>query len=98
VRYILIDSRHTHPDLVNVPALFNSVLSQQIFDFDYHKRVIHNKLSLEKFAEGEELVLYVTGLTPLLISTINYCKLFDIVVVLKHYDSDTNTYRTQSVV
>ena len=94
MRYIIIKSRHQHSDINNLPAIFDNVHSNQIFDFDYHKKIIHDKLK----AKDEELVLYVTGLTPLLISVLNYCKLFNISVVLYHYDMSIDKYMAQSVV
>lgn len=94
MRYILCQSRHRHPDLKDIPALFQDVESNRVFDFDYHKKIIHAKLTNHK----EELTLYVTGMTPVLISVINYCRLFNMPVVLYHYDSSTKKYRAQSVV
>lgn len=94
MKYILIKSRHTHKDIFNMPAIFDKVTSDKIFDFDYHKKIIHSKL---KHAH-EPVKLYVTGLTPLLISVINYCKLFDITLTLYHYDTSNNRYRAQSVI
>ena len=94
MKYVLCKSRHSHADLVSIPALFQDVESSRIFDFDYHKKVIHSKLK----NHDEELILYVTGMTPLLVSVINYCRLFNMSVVLYHYDSSYKKYRAQSVV
>jgi hypothetical protein len=94
MKYILVKSRHTHRDIDKLPAIFDNVTSDQIFDFDYHKKIIHTQL---KDLNGD-LILYVTGLTPLLISVINYCRLFQINVILYHYDSSSDRYRAQSVV
>ena len=71
--------------------LFDEV--EDVFDYDLHKKIIHEKLH-----NCKSLKLYVTGLTQLLISVINYCKLFDISLVLYHYDTDSKRYRTQSVI
>ena len=94
MKYILVKSRHVHKDIINMPAIFDAVKSEQIFDFDWHKKIIHQKLS----PNINKLTLYVTGLTPLLISVINYCRLFNISLTLYHYDSSINKYVAQSVV
>lgn len=91
MKYVLINSRHSHKEIDGLPAIFSEVID--IFDYDLHKKIIHTKLKGCK-----HLALYVTGLTPILISVLNYCRLFDIDVTLYHYDSDSNRYRTQSVV
>ena len=94
MKYVLIKSRHIHNDIDNIPAIFeDSIQPAQIFDFDYHKKIIHSKLN-----NKDTLTLYVTGLTPLLISVLNYCKLFGIAVLLYHYDTDGKCYRPQSVI
>ncbi len=93
MKYVLIKSRHTHPEIDKLPAIFDTIDSTQIFDFDYHKKIIHQSLQ-----NKSKLVLYVTGLTSLLISVLNYCRLFNISVVLYHYDSSINKYVAQSVV
>jgi len=92
--YTLVKGRHEHRDIVGVSALFDTLESNRVFDFDYHKKIIHAKLT----NHSEELKLYVTGMTPVLISVINYCRLFNMPVVLYHYDKATKRYRAQSVV
>lgn len=94
MKYVLVKSRHDHADINYLPAIFDNVFSNQVFDFDYHKKIIHSKLQ----SKTEDLILYVTGMTPLLISVINYCRLFNINVVLYHYDSSIDKYVAQSVV
>lgn len=94
MKYILVKSRHTHHTINNIPAIFDHVCSAQIFDFDYHKKIIHKRLEGHK----GDLILYVTGLTPLLISVLNYCTLFNINVVLYHYDTTSDKYVAQTVV
>jgi hypothetical protein len=95
MKYILVKSRHSHRDIDNVPAIFDTVNSEEIFDFDLHKKIIHKKLC---GSNKENLILYVTGLTPLLVSVLNYCKLFNISITLYHYDVSSDRYMTQSVV
>ena len=89
--FVLINNRNSHKDINHLDAIFDEVVD--IFDYDLHKKIIHNKLK-----NCKHLALYVTGLTQLLISVLNYCRLFDIDVTLYHYDTDSNRYRSQSVV
>ena len=91
MKYVLVNNRHNHKEINDLPTIFDEVVD--IFDFDLHKKIIHSKLK-----GCEHLALYVTGLTQLLVSVLNYCRLFDIEVTLYHYDVDSNTYRTQSVI
>ena len=91
MKFVLINNRHTHKDIDKLPAIFEEVVD--IFDYDLHKKIIHSKLQ-----NCKHIALYVTGLTQLLISVLNYCKLFNIEVTLFHYDVDTNRYRSQSVI
>lgn len=91
MKYVLVSSRHSHKDIDNLPAIFTEVVD--IFDYDLHKKIIHSKLK-----ECKHIALYVTGLTQLLVSVLNYCRLFNIEVTLFHYDVDSNRYRSQSVI
>lgn len=93
MKYVLIKNRHTHKAIDHLPALYDEIKTYQVFDFDYHKKVLHERLQNVK-----DIVLYVTGITPILISVINYCRLFNITVTLMHYDTVTNSYVPQSVV
>ena len=93
MKYVLIKARHVHPEINELPAIFEDVHSNQIFDFDWHKKIIHASLQNKQGL----LILYVTGLTPLLVSVLNYCKLFNITVKLYHYDNSINKYVAQSV-
>lgn len=90
-KYVLIANRHTHKEIDNLPAIFDECVD--IFDFDLHKKIIHSKLRGQS-----HIALYVTGLTQLLISVLNYCRLFNIDITLYHYDVDSNRYLRQSVV
>jgi len=88
--------RHQHRDIDDLPAIFDGINTGYLFDFDYHKRIIHDAFS--KIHPGEDLHLYVTGLTPVLVSVLNYCRLLRISVTLYHYDASTDRYVRQSVV
>jgi hypothetical protein len=101
MKYILVKSRHSHRDIDKLPAIFETVNSDQIFDFDLHKKIIHkhlSHLSQKKVSSRDDLILYVTGLTPLLVSVLNYCRLFNISITLYHYDVSSDRYVAQSVV
>ena len=91
MKYVLVNNRHSHKDIDKLPAIFDEVID--VFDYDLHKKIIHNKIK-----DCKHLALYVTGLTQLLVSVLNYCRLFNIEVTLFHYDVDSNRYRTQSVI
>ena len=91
MKYVLIKSRHSHKDIDNLPSIFEEVTD--VFDYDLHKKIIHTKLQ-----NCKHIALYVTGLTPILISVLNYCKLFNIEVTLYHYDLDSGRYSSQSVI
>lgn len=95
MKYILVRARHHHVAIDNLPAIFETLNSSRIFDFDYHMKIIHNTFDGKQI---DELQLYVTGLTPLLISVLNYCRMFKIPVTLYHYDISLNRYVLQSVV
>jgi hypothetical protein len=88
---VLVRSRHSHKTIDNLPAIFEEV--PDVFDYDLHKKIIHEKLK-----GCTELILYVTGLTQVLVSVINYCRLFNIELTLFHYDTESNKYRPQSII
>lgn len=96
MKFLLIACRHTHPAIRNIPSFFDEVESEQIFDFDLHKKIIHKHLAA--LPPNTAVHLYVTGLTPLLISAVNYCRLFNINLTLYHYNTATNTYVAQAIV
>jgi len=98
MKYVLVQSRHRHKDIEKLPAIFQSVSGAQVLDFDWHKKIIHNKLQHKKFSEQEQLEVYVTGLTPVLISVLNYCRLFNIPIMLYHYSIVSDSYVSQSVI
>lgn len=93
--YVLIKNRHKHHDINDLPALFDYCSSNQIFDYDYHKKIIHKHLQSK--TKGSVIHVYLTGLTPLLLSVINYCHMFSLSLVVYHYDTDTNSYRSQTI-
>ena len=94
MKCVLIKSRHIHKDITELPAIFQAVTKEQIFDFDYHKKIIHATLG----TGVTQLTLYITGLTPVLVSVINYCRLFNIDLLLYHYDTSSKSYVPQTVV
>lgn len=50
-----------------------------------------------KVYKGEELIIYVTGLTVALTAVLSACAYNGIPVVLMHYDRDSGEYRQQIV-
>lgn len=63
-----------------------------VFDFNYMKDKVH-----EKLYDTKSLELYVTGLTVALVEVINYCVYNDIDLTLYHFNRDTNEYIPQEV-
>lgn len=92
MKFLLTNLRHYHRDINSLPIIFDEVSSEQVFDFDWHKKVIHEKLKGKT-----SVIVYVTGLTPLVVSVINYCALFEINLVLYHFNTDTKKYVAQSI-
>lgn len=95
MKYVLVKARHNHKDIDNIPAIFDSLTGDQLFDFGFHSKVIHSKLNDFK---DEEISIYVTGFAPVLVSVLNYCRMLHISVVLYHYNATLNKYVPQSVV
>lgn len=53
--------------------------------------------SLAGIDDGEEVIIYVSGLTVALISALNVCADRNIGVTLMHYDLKSNSYYEQKV-
>jgi hypothetical protein len=65
-------------------------------DFDELKNVAFE--SLWRYGHSDvELTLYVTGLTPALISVLNQCGVLEIDVTLMHFDKSSGAYKPQKV-
>lgn len=68
-------------------------------------REIHDITDLEEMSDQchmtlqdcNELVLFVTGLTPALVSVVNYCTYNHIKLTLMHWDRKTKSYFKQEV-
>jgi hypothetical protein len=58
-----------------------------------------NKVAFESliFYKNDLITIYVKGLTVALIEVLNVCRIFNISVVLMHYDTLTSGYYPQSV-
>lgn len=94
MKYVLVKSRHKHNVINNLPAIFNKIENDKMFNYIYHKKLIHEVL---KDKSNTRIFVYVTGITPLLISVINYCKENNIMLILFHYDITEDDYIPQIV-
>ena len=83
----LVKGRHEMP--VN-EYIFDKV--NDVFDYDEIRNQIHHKL--QKYNEVD---LYVTGLTTVLIEVINYCIINNLNLTLLHYNYETHGYMSQIV-
>lgn len=94
-KFSLVGGRHDHKTIKQLPALFETMLApDQVFDYSYHQKILHERLrNIHK-----PIAVYVTGLTPLLVSVINYCRWLNKPLTLYHFDKHTHTYRAQTVV
>lgn len=54
--------------------------------------------ALANLEPGDQLALYVTGLTAATAAVIKYCVLYRIGLLLYHFDRETNSYHAQRVV
>ena len=50
MKFVLVNSRHTHKDINDLPSIFEEVID--VFDYDLHKKIIHTKLQNCKFNYG----------------------------------------------
>lgn len=88
----LCKGRHNIPYVNDENYVFDEI--KDIKDTIKLYNIAYEKL---KGLKGENIYLYVTGLTVALIATLNVCKFFNINVTLMHYDKDTNEYFEQVV-
>lgn len=75
-------------------AIFEEVGKEKIFDFAWQEQVIKNVL---KDIKETELRIYVTGLTPLLVSVLNVAADQKIPVTCMHYDVSGGAYFPQKL-
>ena len=85
----LFEGRHTMPPDVEGAILHNI---HDITDLQEMSDQVHESLQ-----DCKELVLFVTGLTPALVSVVNYCTYNQIPLTLMHYNKVDNNYFKQVV-
>lgn len=83
----LFEGRHCMPDCVEGAILHNI---HDITNLDLMERQCRKSL---RGVTG--LILFVTGLTPALVTVLKYCMSKDIPVMLMHYDRTTGRYFVQ---
>ena len=86
----LFEGRHCMPDCVEAPILHNI---HDITDINLMERQCRKSLK-----NCTELILFVTGLTPALVTVINYCVSKEIPCTLMNYDRTTGRYFRQDIV
>ena len=89
-KMILCAARHSHPAIDGLPAIFEG----DINPMDFNGMM---KIAARKLKGVDALDLYVTGLTPALVATLNVCIINLIPCTLWHYNKDTGGYEPQVV-
>jgi hypothetical protein len=85
----LFEGRHNMPDYVEGAVLHNI---HDITDLKKMSEQCHESLQ-----DCNELVLFVTGLTPAIVSVVNYCTYNHIPLTLMHYNKNDDSYFRQVV-
>ena len=85
----LFEGRHEMPSYVEGAVLKDI---HDITDLEEMSDQCHMALQ-----DCNELVLFVTGLTPALVSVVNYCTYNHIKLTLMHWNKNTGTYFQQKV-
>ena len=94
VSMVLCASRHSVPDAVD-GAIFEKI--DDPMNFMALRRMAWGRLA-PLFNDGVKIVnIYVTGLTPALLTVINICREHDVMVNTWHYDNVSNTYKMLSM-
>ena len=85
----LCEGRHQMP----VEEYIFPQVVENPFDFHGLEKIVHEKLK-----DVKELDLYVSGLTPVLVTVINYCVYNAISLTLYHYDINSGKYVPQKLI
>ena len=85
----LFEGRHEMPPYVEGAVLRNI---HDITDLEKMSNQCHESLQ-----DCNDLVQFVTGLTPALVSVVNYCTFNHIPLTLMHWNRVTNSYFKQTV-
>lgn len=94
----LCEGRHNIPDVDTY--LFGEIPADKVTDFQWMEDCAWSVLSeLYKMGDLPDLAvdIYVTGLTPALIASLNVCRYMNLTPTLYHYDKSTGTYKPQAV-
>lgn len=89
----LVSGRHSMP-------VEDYVFSGEIKDplnFAEMESIIDSRFQELKIQEGDEVNVYVTGLTAATVEVINACRKNNVTLYLYHYDRDINDYKKQTV-
>ena len=89
----LVNGRHSMP-------VEEYVFGGEIKDppnFTEMASIIDDRFQELEIQEGDEVHVYVTGLTAATVEVINACKKHNVTLYLYHFDRDTNDYKKQTV-
>lgn len=92
VKRCLCSGRHFD---LNIPPIFEKILKNQVMDFEWMQKEADFQLEQLK---GKQLSLYMTGLTPAVISVWNAARKYFIPLEVFHYNIDTEEYFSQRLV
>lgn len=90
VNVALCESRHEIPEATD-GAIYPAEIANPM-DFGVLREIARDSLT-PAFVDGVKTVnVYVTGLTPALLSVINYCRECNVKCVTYHYDRSSGKY------
>ena len=89
----LVSGRHSMPVEEYV---FGGEIKDPL-NFAEMESTINNRFQELKIQEGDEINVYVTGLTAATVEVINTCRKYNVTLYLYHYDRDSNSYKKQTV-
>lgn len=89
----LVNGRHSMPVEEYV---FGGEIKDPL-NFTEMASIIDDRFQELEIQEGDEVHVYVTGLTAATVEVINACKKHNVTLYLYHFDRDTNDYKKQTV-
>ena len=89
----LVSGRHSMPVEEYV---FNGEIKDPL-NFAEMESIIDSRFQELEVQEGDEVNVYVTGLTAATVEVINTCRKYNVTLYLYHYDRDSNSYKKQTV-
>lgn len=90
----LVNGRHSMPVEEYV---FNGEIKDPL-NFAEMESIIDSRFQELEVQEGDEVHVYVTGLTAATVEVINACRKHSVTLYLYHYDRDSNSYKKQVVI